>query len=305
MFNENARLDPSQVEDRRGRGGGVMRGGGGLVVGGGGLGLVVLLLSLLLGVNPYGDATTGPVPGGPLENLANERVDPNPAQSSNLARECQVGAQANVREDCRIVGFVNSIQKYWTDEFARRGAQYQPAKTIFFSGATQSGCGLASSDVGPFYCPNEDAVFIDLGFFDELQTKFGARGGPFAQAYVLAHEYGHHIQDLEGTLERLGRDRAGPQSAAVRLELQADCYAGVWASNATQTGYLTTLTDADIAAGLDAAAAVGDDRIQKRLQGRVNPESWTHGSSQQRQYWFAAGYQTGDIGACDTFRGRV
>jgi uncharacterized protein len=304
-FDERVKLDPSQVEDRRGRGGGLGRAGGGLVVGGGGIGILVLVLSLLLGVNPADiGGTIDTSPSGGLGSLTDQTVG-DETEAGSLATECQVGADANVREDCRVVGFVNSIQRYWTDEFARRGAAYAPAKTAFFSGATRSGCGLATSEVGPFYCPEERMVFIDLGFFDELRTRFGAQGGPFAQAYVLAHEYGHHLQNLLGILDRVATDRQGPQSNAVRVELQADCFAGVWARHAAATGYLTNLTDADIADGLNAAAAVGDDRIQKNLQGRVTPETWTHGSSQQRQQWFTIGYQSGDIAACDTFQGRI
>jgi predicted metalloprotease len=302
-FDERVKLDTSQVEDRRGQGG--SRGsvpGGGLVVGGGGLGLVVLLLSILLGVNPLGtdsiDTTQPSAYESPASRTGNET-------GASLARDCQVGADANNREDCRIVGVVNSVQAYWADEFARRGGQYVPSKTVFFSGATQSGCGFASAEAGPFYCPEQQQVYIDLAFFDDLRTRFGAQAGPFAQAYVLAHEYGHHVQHLQGTLDNIGRDRQGPQSNAVRTELQADCYAGVWASNATRTGYLTNLTEADIADGLNAAAAVGDDRIQRNMQGRVTPETWTHGSSQQRQQWFTTGYKSGDAWSCDTFRGGV
>lgn len=287
-FNDKSRLDPSQVQDRRGR-----RAGTAVAVGGGGLGLIILLVSLLFNVNlgDLGDLT-GQVPLGTTENTGN---------TNNLAAECQTGADANAREDCRIVGFVNSIQAFWTDEFARQGGEYTPAETVLFTGATEAACGYATAASGPFYCPEDQKVYLDLGFFDELETRFGAQGGPFAEAYVLAHEYGHHVQDLSGVLNTAGGSGAtGPQSASVEIELQADCLAGVWAYHATETGFLTQLTDEEIAQSLDAAASVGDDRIQSETQGYVSPESWTHGSSAQRVAALKAGLQTGDVSACNT-----
>jgi predicted metalloprotease len=287
-FNERSRLDPSQVEDRRGRGLGQT-----VAVGGGGLGLVVFLVAILLGVNP-GDL-------GNLTGQAPAASTANATEINTLEEECQTGADANTRQDCRVVGFVNSIQAFWTDEFARQGAQYIPAKTQLFTGATQGACGYATAAVGPFYCPGDQMVYVDLAFFDELTTRFGAQGGPFAEAYVLAHEYGHHVQNLLGALDQTGGSGAtGPQSVSVQTELQADCLAGVWAYHATETGFLTKLTDEEIAQSLDAAAAVGDDRIQGQTQGYVSPESWTHGSSEQRQQALKDGLQTGDPASCET-----
>jgi predicted metalloprotease len=276
-FRKGARLDPSQVT--------VRRGGGGLAVGGG-LGLLVAVVAaLVFGVDIFDTGGGGAVQA---------------PQAETSLTECRTGADANQQRDCRVVGTVNSIQAYWQDAF--RSGEYQEADTVVFNGATQTGCGQATESVGPFYCPRDSQVYIDLGFFQTLETQLGARGGPFAEAYVLAHEYGHHVQNLTGTLERAQSGGTGPGSGAVAVELQADCYAGVWANNAVSTGFIAELTQDDIARGLDAAAAVGDDRIQRQTQGQVNPETWTHGSSQQRQQWFTTGYRSGDPQACDTFR---
>jgi len=287
-FRRGASLDPSQVQDVRGRGV-----GGPVAIGGGGLGLAALVVYLL--ISALGGGTTSG-----LDDLVGVPVNQGVPNTEALA-DCTTGQSANESEDCRIVGIVNSIQAYWKAELARRNARYVNAPTTLFDGAVNTGCGQATSDVGPFYCPPDRTVYVDLGFFDDLESRFGAAGGPFAQAYVLGHEYGHHIQNLTGVLDKVRGDRQGPQSAAVRSELQADCYAGVWAANATKTGLIEDVSDADITQALDAAAAVGDDRIQARTQGQVNPETWTHGSSEQRQRWFRTGYRAGDPGACDTF----
>ncbi|HEY0491902.1 MAG TPA: neutral zinc metallopeptidase [Candidatus Dormibacteraeota bacterium] len=291
-FDPNARLDPGQVEDVRGGGGfGGGIGGRGLAIGGGGLGTVILIVYLLL--------------GGNLSNLGAAQ-DPGTASQSaptSLA-QCNTGSDANQREDCRIVGYVNSIQKYWSGEFAQAGQQYQAAKTVLYTDQVSTGCGAASSQVGPFYCPLDKQVYIDLAFFQDLQTRFGARGGPLAEGYVVAHEYGHHIQDLGGQLSS-GSGQQGATGTSVRTELQADCYAGVWANHAAATGFLEPLTSDQIAQALDAAAAVGDDRIQQKAQGQVNPETWTHGSSAERQKWFKVGYTQGSPKNCDTFHGSL
>jgi len=287
-FNPGSQLDPGQVSDRRGMGtGGIALGGGGAI------GIVLLLAYTLLGGNP---SDLGPLlePGavtGP--------------ESSAIATDCKTGQDANERDDCRILGYVNSIQKYWTDEFAASGERYQPVDTVLFSGATSSGCGTATAASGPFYCPTDQLVYIDLDFFKELRSRFGANAGSLAQGYVVAHEYGHHVQDLLNLLQASGGRETGAESRSVRTELQADCFAGVWTNHAASTGYLEQVTDAQIADALDAAAAVGDDRIQQSTQGQVDPDSWTHGSSDQRQKWFTTGYQSGDPSRCDTFNGQI
>ena len=256
-------------------------GPGGLAVGGGGLGQLAPLDQQTVGQGGQAGAPT------------------------DIAQECRTGQDANTKEDCRIVAVVNSVQKFWDGVFERSNRQYQYVDTVFFDGQTDTGCGVADSAVGPFYCPEDDLVYIDLGFFDELKSRFGVNVSPFVQAYVIAHEYGHHVQDQLGVLDKIRGAPTGPESLGVRSELQADCYAGVWAAHAVDTGLVEELTQADINDGLDAAAAIGDDRIQQETQGQVNPETWTHGSSEQRRRWFSRGYENGRPAACDTFTGSV
>ncbi|ACU34113.1 neutral zinc metallopeptidase [Actinosynnema pretiosum subsp. pretiosum] len=294
QFNEDAELDTSQVNDQRGVGGRV-------ALGGGGLGIVGVIIYLVL--NQIGGGVPLPQGSGFGDVGQNQQVG-----SQSLGQKCRTGADANRSDDCRAVAFINSIQAFWNDQFARSGRSYKAAQTNFFSGGVRTnGCGSASSASGPFYCPADSQVYIDLTFFQELKTKFGATGGPFVEAYVLAHEYGHHVQNLLGTSSRVGGE-TGPKSGSVRLELQADCYAGAWANHATTTPaasgkpLITGVTDQDIAAALDAAARIGDDFIQKELGGgRVDTTQFSHGSSEQRQKWYTAGYRSGNPAQCGTF----
>ncbi|HUH07496.1 MAG TPA: neutral zinc metallopeptidase [Egibacteraceae bacterium] len=284
-FNRRARLDTSNVRDRRG-------GGRGVAVGGGIGTLLLVIIALAAGVDPtalldQGGQAAGPPPGGGLE-------------------QCQTGADIAENPECRFVAIENSVQDYWEADLGGRGDPYSPATFTTFSGGVSTACGTASSQVGPFYCPGDQGIYLDIGFFQQLQNQLGAQGGDFAEAYVIAHEYGHHVQNLTGQMERV-QTRQGPESDAVRLELQADCYAGVWAHHATATRsdggqpVISEITPEDIAEGIDAAERIGDDYIQERFQGSVTPETWTHGSSEQRRRWFETGMETGDPLQCDTF----
>ncbi|MCK0175340.1 MULTISPECIES: neutral zinc metallopeptidase [Mycobacteriaceae] len=288
-FNEGMRIDTSTTSSS----GGGRGGGRGIAVGGGIGGLLIVVVALFLGVDP---GTVLPQ----QEQLGTEGVE---TPGFDLS-QCRTGADANQFVQCRVVATGNSLDAVW----AQLDPGYTRPRVEIFQGRVDTACGPATSAVGPFYCPGDQTAYFDTDFFDVLTTQFGSSGGPFAQEYVVAHEFGHHVQQLQGSLARAQQDPEGPTGGGVRTELQADCYAGVWAHYASVTvqestgvPFLEPLTDKDIADALSAAAAVGDDRIQEAATGRVNPESWTHGSSEQRQKWFTVGYQTGDPQKCDTF----
>jgi predicted metalloprotease len=223
------------------------------------------------------------------------------AGASDLASRCTNGTAAAQDQDCRVVAVVDSVQAYWSSALPQQGVQYTNAPTVLYTGAISTGCGFATSAVGPFYCPNDARVYLDLSFFNELHDRLGANGGAFAQAYVVAHEYGHHVQDLLGVFDRVGTPTEGATGTSVRLELQADCYAGVWAKHAQETKIVEDVTDADIKDAMNTAAAIGDDRIEQSQSGSVKPDTFTHGTSEQRVRWWSRGYASGNAGDCDTF----
>lgn len=290
-FNEGSRLDTSQVT-----GGGR----GGAVIGGGIGGVVILLIGLFFGV----DLSSLNPSGSPFDT---SQVSSAGSGDTVDLSHCKTGADANQYDDCRIVGTVNSVQDYWKDALpADVSRQYSAAQTVIYSGSTQSACGTASNQTGPFYCPSDQRVYIDASFFEILSRDYGADDGALAQEYVVAHEYGHHVENLLGLLKNQD-GQTGATSQGVRIELMADCLAGVWAKHASTTEdaegntLLKPLTETDIQSALSAAASVGDDHIQQSSGSTVNPDSWTHGSSEQRQQWFITGYDGGTINQCNTF----
>ena len=278
QYRSDAPLDPSQVRSGGRRGGTIALGGG--------AGVIVLILALVFGFDPgalLGGTTAGPEPTG------------------SAYAECRRGQDVEANRDCRFVAYTNSIQAFWATQLD----SYQKTGTVTFSGQIATACGTATSAVGPFYCPADQTVYLDTGFFDQmLEGQLGAAGGDAAEAYVIAHEYGHHISNLIGTLDKVqaSGQQTGPQSPQVRLELQADCFAGVWLANATRdpASPIEAVTGDDLARAVDAAKAVGDDRIQEAQTGSVSPESWTHGSADQRKEWLGRGYESGSPDKCDT-----
>ena len=310
-FNPKARLDTGRVSDRgRGRGGGASGGGmrmplpGGAAAGGGIGGVIIIILFLVLtqcvgggggggSVLPDGGLDTSRVGGGETDRYAN----------------CRTGEDANTDADCARIAVENSLHDYWSEELpAQSGTEFRPQEQmVTFTGSVDTACGAATSAVGPFYCPPDESIYLDTTFFrDVLERQLDGPAGDFVEPYVLAHEYGHHIQNVTGDMGKV-RTQQGPESDAVRLELQADCYAGMWAGRATSTDdgsgeeLIVDLTQEDIAQAVEAAKAIGDDRIQDRTTGRVNPQEWTHGSAEQRVRWFMVGYDQNSMKACDTF----
>lgn len=283
-FNPDAKIDSSKVS-KRGRNTAIGVGGGALGV------IAIALISQLVGfdVGPLASMFTG---GGTSQEITEGDLS-----------HCDTGADANADIECRMVGAATSLDDYWASEM-RSG--YVTPGVVLFEQSTQSGCGAASAATGPFYCPADQTMYLDTGFFDQLRSQFGASGGPLAEMYVLAHEWGHHMSNILGQMDNLNLRESGPTSDSVRLELQADCFAGAWAAAASTqpdgsgTTFLKPITKQQIADALNAAAAIGDDRIQEASGSSVNPHQWTHGSSEQRQRWFATGFEGGAT-VCDTF----
>ncbi|WP_370629966.1 neutral zinc metallopeptidase [Tessaracoccus sp. OS52] len=284
-YRGDARIDQSRV---RYGGGGGRSGGRGMAVGGGLGGIVMIVLVLLFGGN-LGDVLGGT--GMP---------DTQP-QQTQPAPECDEGSDIETNRDCRWPAYENAVQNYWSS--VMQGYEY--GSMMLFSGQVQTACGTGSSEMGPFYCPGDYTVYIDTDFMGTLLDQLGAVGGDAAELYIVGHEFGHHVSNLTGQMEqaRAGGQDTGPTSNQVRLELQADCYAGVFFNNTLKDpeSPIESVTRDDLLRIADAARAVGDDHIQQQQGGRVVPESWTHGSSEQRQRWVAKGYDSGDPNACDTF----
>lgn len=295
-FNPKARVDQSQFDDRSGQSGGssgtgmrlpIPAGNGGKLT----LGSIIVVVLIFFANQLLGGGNGSTETGS------------SPDQTS-----CQTGVDANASDKCAVALFTKSVQDYWSRTFGEQtNGSYEPIRSVVFSGQTNSGCGAASSAMGPFYCPNDTTVYLDSTFFDQmLEGDLGAKGGPFSIGYVVAHEYGHHVEDQLGILGKM-RTQQGPKSDGVKVELMADCLAGMWAKDAQQTvdadgnRIIEDLNADDISRAIDAAQAVGDDRIQQQSSGRVNPEVWTHGSSAQREHWFNVGLKGGSLKACNTF----
>ncbi len=278
--------------DRARTGGG---GQGGKIAAGGGLGTLVLVgLFLLLGGSP---GQIGQVLGG--QDSGQAQLDPGTGGS---LEHCQTGEDANAHTDCRVEFTAISVDNLWQDLLpAQAGIEYTEPGLVVFTDATQSGCGHATAATGPFYCPADQSAYFDVSFFEQLE-QLGGENAPLAQMYIVAHEFGHHIQQLEGTLGLSNYNEPGADSAAVAIELQADCYAGIWASHADkgEDAMLEPITNEQIASAVETARAVGDDNIQRRSGGGVRPDQFTHGTSQQRQDAFLTGYREGTMGSCDT-----
>lgn len=304
-FNPNAEIRSDNVSAAGGGGGFRPRGGGrggrggrGLKLGGGSgcLLLVIVIIYAVMG-------------GNPLELLGGgSSAPPGPVAEGSSLEHCLTGADANEQDDCLVQATIESGDSLWSRLGPDSGIQFSEPQGRVFTESVQTGCGAATADVGPFYCPADATIYVDTSFFDSLSSQYGADGGQLAKMYVVAHEYGHHIQYLSGSMQGADRSETGPQSDAVRLELQADCYAGVWAHHAANTvddegnAMLAPLTEEDISSALSAASAVGDDHIQGEVAGgQVRPESWTHGSSEQRRAWFTTGYEQGTVPSCNTF----
>ena len=290
-FNEGGSFEGGRVGTRRGGGRGVAIGGGAGV-----LGIAVFLIAQFTGVD-LSPVLNGAQGGGGASQ-----------EEQGTIGECTV-EEANTNRECRLSATMQSLDAYWAEALPAAGGQFAAPEAWIFEEATTTACGNATSSTGPFYCPPDQSIYLDLGFFDLLESRFGASGGPLAEMYVEAHEYGHHIQNITGVMDSADRQGAGAESDSVRVELQADCYAGLWAGHAATTEdpdrpgttFLAPPTEAELADALSAAEAVGDDHIQEQSGGTVNPHTWTHGSSEQRQQWFMRGYTDGTIAACDTF----
>jgi predicted metalloprotease len=291
-FNPKADISGGRVTDVRGGGGGGGLGNiplGGIT--GGGIGTTIIVIIIFV-ITQFAGGGSGAGSSGPQE-------------TTDRYAQCRTGADANQSEDCARKAVEVSLESYWSKVL---GSKFQPpAGIVTFTGATSTGCGSASADVGPFYCPTDQTIYLDTTFFkDVLEGQLGGRGGDFVEPYVIGHEFGHHIQNLLGTMGQV-KTQQGPTSDSVRLELQADCYAGMWTRGATSTTdaqgvqIFEAVDEGDITEALDSAKSVGDDRIQKMGGGDVNKEQWTHGSSEERMRWFTTGYNATNLQQCDTF----